>query len=204
MSFVLASEIFKELEHEQEHMQNQNVKKYLGVTKSTGKSAAAFVAVRDKECYICSSKIVFFDKTENRFIAENGQFITFDHILPKSLKGCDALINGKAACSRCNTSRGNETTFETKRGMVTVELRRVIKNSDIKKVVDRALASKRATGNINKFFHEALSERFPTGYISASMIQSAIDWVEHEVGVIITDEMLRHVPKVASGVIKHV
>ncbi len=204
MALILASDVFKEVAHKLESEQNKNIKIFLGATKSSGKTLAAYVAVRDKECYICNSKIMFYDAAEKRFIAENGECITFDHVLPKSLKGCDATVNGLAACYRCNQGRGNDTTFEINTGTVSVDVRRVIKTSDIKKVIYAELARRKSSVFLSGFFHEATQEKFPTGYVSATLIQHVIDWVEHEIGLVLNDEMLRKIPRVAVGVLKYV
>lgn len=77
------------------------------------------------ECWHCGTRATkwIIEKGKNEHLGKptmnlfgeiNGKIVLFnrDHIIPKSVGGCDNLNNLRPACSNCNTLRGNELSGE--------------------------------------------------------------------------------------------
>jgi hypothetical protein len=204
MAVVSAADVFAAVEHSSGKQQANNIRKYINAQKSVGKVLAMQVAVRDRACYICGSEITHFDFDQKRFIAANGQIITFDHILPKALNGADMVVNGKAACYKCNQLRADKIKLNTVSGQIRIEAVKIVKISKIVSIINKMLWHKKISNCMNKYFYEALCEKYPELYVIKDDIDSFIAFVEHEIGLILKTEDIKKMNVSKIGIIKTV
>lgn len=82
---------------------------------------AVLAALLHKElhCYICGSLIINFNTKEDAHF-ENGESITYDHVFPYCFNGSNHILNGRAACSKCNREKSDSLEFDTFKGPVRV------------------------------------------------------------------------------------
>jgi hypothetical protein len=73
------------------------------------------------KCYRCGCRATHWqvEKHRNDYVRPfnlnlyaGKVMLTWDHIVPKSLGGSDAPVNGRVACEPCNGHRGNEMTLK--------------------------------------------------------------------------------------------
>ena len=82
---------------------------------------AVLAALLHKElhCYICGSQIINFStKDEPHF--ENGESMTYEHVFPSCFNGGNHILNGRAACSKCNREKSDSLEFDTFKGRFKV------------------------------------------------------------------------------------
>lgn len=100
------------------------VKSSFGLNTQQTKSMrfqAILAALLHKElhCYICGSNIINFSTKEEAHF-ENGESMTYDHVFPSCFNGSNHILNGRAACSKCNREKSDSLEFETFKGSVRI------------------------------------------------------------------------------------
>jgi 5-methylcytosine-specific restriction endonuclease McrA len=74
--------------------------------RARGHMITALMARDGRHCAICDRPLVRRNRDP-----ESDDYITFDHILPRSMGGLDALSNLRLAHRLCNQRRGDTPVF---------------------------------------------------------------------------------------------